>query len=166
MSLRGPVCYGILPLTVPSTVFAAFMLLCMMMTVQVQAADPGEEVGRIKTLKGESYIIRGSEGRRLAMVNDRVYAQDQLETGADGSMGVTFIDNSRFSVGPNSLVSLDRFDFNPTTHAGVFESRINRGTLAVTSGKIAKQSASAMKVKTRATVLGVRGTNFLVKVDP
>ena len=166
MSLRRRVCYGVLPLTAPLTVFAAFLMLCLMVTIQVQAAGSEEEVGRIKTLKGESYIIRGAEGRQVAKVNDRVYAQDQLETGADGAMGVTFIDNSRFSVGPNSLVSLDRFNFDPTTHAGVFESRINRGTMAVTSGKIAKQSASAMKVKTRATVLGVRGTNFLVKVDP
>jgi hypothetical protein len=33
------------------------------------------------------------------------------------------------------------------------------------SGKIAKQSPDAMKVRTPASVLGVRGTEFVVKVD-
>jgi hypothetical protein len=44
---------------------------------------------------------------------------------------------------------------------------LKRGTLAVVSGKLAKQSPDAMKVRTPAAVLGVRGTEFLVRTgDP
>ena len=40
---------------------------------------------------------------------------------------------------------------------------LSEKTLSVVSGKLAKQSPDAMKVKTPAAVLGVRGTEFLVR---
>ena len=77
--------------------------------------------------------------------------------------GITFLDNSLLSAGPNSVLAIDRFAFDSTTHQGAFESSLKQGTLAVVSGKLAKQSPEAMKVKTPAAVLGVRGTEFLVR---
>ena len=88
-------------------------------------------------------------------------------TGADGSVGITFIDNSLLSAGPNSVLAIDRFAFDSTTHQGAFEASLKKGTLAVVSGKIAKQSPDAMKVQTPAAILGVRGTEFVVRTgDP
>jgi hypothetical protein len=84
-------------------------------------------------------------------------------TGADGSVGISFLDNSLLSAGPNSVLAIDRFAFDSTTHQGAFETSLKTGTLAVVSGKLAKQSPEAMKVKTPAAVLGVRGTEFLVR---
>ena len=86
-------------------------------------------------------------------------------TGADGRVGITFIDNSRFSLGPNSRIALEKFTFNPTTQEGEFLTKIERGTLAVISGHIAHSAQDAMKVQTRTTILGVRGTHFLVQVQ-
>src|SRR5207302_11426277 len=84
-------------------------------------------------------------------------------TGADGSVGITFSDNTLLSVGPDSRVAIDRFSFDTTTHKGAFETSLQRGTLSGVSGKIAKQSPDAMKVRTPAAMLGVRGTEFLVR---
>jgi hypothetical protein len=61
------------------------------------------------------------------------------------------------------VLVIDRFVFDSTTHQGGFESSLQKGTLAVVSGKLAKASPEAMKVKTPAAVLGVRGTEFLVR---
>src|SRR3981081_4100344 len=90
-------------------------------------------------------------------------ATDTVVTGADGSAGIAFVDNSLLSVGPNSVLAIERYAFNSTTHEGAFESSLRRGTLSVVSGKIAKQSPDAMKVKTPSSILGVRGTEFLVR---
>ena len=96
-----------------------------------------------------------------------VQAGDVVVTGADGSVGITFLDNSLLSAGPNSVLAIDQFAFDSTTHQGSFESSLKKGTLAVVSGKLAKQSPDAMKVRTPAAVLGVRGTEFLVRTgDP
>jgi hypothetical protein len=84
---------------------------------------------------------------------------------SDGSAGITFIDNSLLSVGPNSVLQIERYAFNSTTHEGVFDATLARGTLSVVSGKIAKQSPDAMKVRTPSSILGVRGTEFLVRTE-
>ena len=78
-------------------------------------------------------------------------------------MGITFADNSMMSLGPNSRLSLDRFRFNTTTHAGIFDSSLQTGTLAVKSGDIVRQTPEAMHVRTPAALLGVRGTDFVVR---
>jgi hypothetical protein len=41
---------------------------------------------------------------------------------------------------------------------------LQRGTLAVVSGRLAKQSSDAMTVRTPSAILGVRGTQFVVLV--
>jgi hypothetical protein len=127
------------------------------------AAAPAfaDNVGQIKVSSGAAYIER--MGQRLAaIVGTNVEAADTIVTGADGSAGITFNDNSRLSVGPNSTLAISRFNFNPTTHEGNFDSSLKRGTLSVVSGKVAKRSPDAMTVSTPSTILGVRGTEFVV----
>jgi len=120
------------------------------------------DIAQFKVAKGAVYLERG--GKRFpAYVGTHLQATDTVVTGADGSAGITFIDNSLLSVGPNSVLQIERYAFNSTTHEGVFDTTLSRGTLSVVSGKIAKQSPDAMKVRTPSSILGVRGTEFLVR---
>ena len=123
-----------------------------------------EEIGQIKVSKGQVTVER--EGRSLpGIVGTRLQTADVLRTGADGSAGITMDDDALLSVGPNSVLSLERYAFDPTTSRGRFDARLNKGTLAVISGRIAKQSPDAMTVRTPTAVLGVRGTEFVVSAD-
>jgi len=127
------------------------------------AAAYAEDIGQIKSVRGTVHVER--EGQRLAATPGmHVRQSDTLVTGADGAIGVTFLDNSLLSAGPGSVLAIDRFSFNTTTHAGQFDASLRQGTLAVVSGKIVKQSPGAMRVRTPASVMGVRGTEFLVQV--
>ena len=83
----------------------------------------------------------------------------------DGSVGITFNDNSVFSVGPDSWLSLEGFAFDPSTLEGSMLAELQEGTLAVTSGDIARSDPDAMRVQTPSAVLSVRGTRFLVRVS-
>lgn len=120
-------------------------------------------IGQIKNVKGEVFLLR-NHVQRVAMAGDLVEAADLLITGANGSVGATMIDNTRLSAGPNSRIELARFRFDPTSHDGEFVANVQRGTLAVVSGNIAKRAPNAMKVKTPTTILGVRGTTFAIEV--
>lgn len=122
------------------------------------------DIAQFKVAKGAVYFERG--GKRFpAYVGTHLQATDTVVTGADGSAGITFIDNSLLSVGPNSVLQIERYAFNSTTHEGVFDTTLSKGTLSVVSGKIAKQSPEAMKVRTPSSILGVRGTEFLVRTN-
>ena len=125
------------------------------------ASAPAAEIGQIKVSKGQVSIERN--GQILpGNVGVRLETSDILKTGADGSVGVTMSDNSLLSAGPNSVLSLDRYDFDPVTHKGVFDAGLQKGSLAVISGHIAKQAPDAMTIRTPASILGVRGTEFVV----
>ena len=140
--------------------FVALAVLALAVTGFAQA----EEVGQIKVAKGKVHVER--DGNRLAAaVGMPIRQSDTLITGADGSAGVTFSDNSLLSTGPNSILVVDQYKFDSTTHAGKFDASLKKGTLAVVSGKIVKQSPGAMRVRTPAAIMGVRGTEFMVQVD-
>lgn len=127
------------------------------------AAALAADVGEVKTASGASHIER--EGARLAVkVGMPVRQSDKLVTGADGTVGITFLDNTLVSAGPNSTLAIDSYRFDSTTHAGKFDASLSRGSLAVISGKMVKHSPEAMRIRTPSSVLGVRGTEFVVKV--
>ncbi len=138
-----------------------FMVFFMVIAI---GGSAWAQIGQIKLLSGDVFIIR-NDTRSPAKPGDLLEQHDAIETGTKGSVGMTFIDNSRFSVGPNTRIELKQFRFNPTTHDGEFTADINRGTLAIISGQMAKRSPEAMKIKTPTTIIGLRGTKLAVKVN-
>ena len=142
-----------------SQVFYSILFITVIAVDMASAAD----IGQIKTLKGDVYIIQDNT-KSQAEPGDVLRQADIVETGDNGSVGITFIDNSRFAAGPNTRIELSQFRFNPTTHDGEFVANVSSGTLAVISGDIAKQTPEAMKIKTPTTILGFRGTKTAIKV--
>ncbi len=137
----------------------AGFLMCALIAVAFPAA--AAEVGRVKVSSGAVHIER--DGRRVpAPIDTPVEASDTLVTGANGAVGVTFTDNTRMAAGPNSVLYIQRFAFDQTTHAGTLDATVKRGTLAVISGKLAKQSPESVTIRSPSLIMGVRGTEFLV----
>jgi len=142
--------------------FLVVFMMCFVVIIFVGSALG--QIGQIKMINGEVFIIR-NDNKSPAKPGDLLQQYDVVETGSKGSVGITFIDNSRFSAGPNTRIELKQFRFNPTTHDGEFTTDMNRGTLAIISGQIAKRSPEAMKIKTPTTIIGLRGTKLAVKVN-
>lgn len=136
----------------------------IILSVALALSSPAlAEVARVKSSAGTAFVVRGT-AQLPARPGLVVEAKDQLVTRKDGRLALTFIDNTRFALGPNSNVSVSKFLFDRKTQRGEFEAKVNRGSLAVVSGQIAKSEKDAMKVRTPTTLLGVRGTRFVVSV--
>lgn len=144
--MRGPILAGLL------------MLACLS-TATVAAA----EIGRIKSVSGAANIVRG-KAATPATPGYQLLVSDVIATGKDGRIGITFVDNSRFAVGPNSRVALSQFEFDDTTHKGKSLTTVDRGSLAIVSGQIARENKDAMRVRTPTSLLAARGTRFVVEV--
>lgn len=122
------------------------------------------EIARVKRSSGSALVERG--GQRLpARPGLQLVRGDRLVTGKDGRISLSFIDNTRFSVGPNSQLSVSDFVYDRTRQRGSFLTQVDRGSLAVVSGRIAKSGKDAMKVRTPNSLLGVRGTRFIIEVS-
>lgn len=128
------------------------------------AAWADEPIGQVKTETGAVTLERHGTTQPIA-IGDHVFQSDVIVTAAGGTVGVTFADNSMMSLGPDSRLALDQFRFDTTTHNGVFDSSLQKGTLAVKSGQIVHQTPEAMHIRTPAALLGVRGTEFVVRAD-
>jgi len=139
---------------------AAALLLA---TAGIPRADEALPIAQVKKVTGQAAILRSGE-RRPANVGDMLLVKDIIETGSDGAIGITFIDNTVFSAGPNSQLALDEFQFDSTNFRGSMLADMRQGTLAVVSGDVTRSSPGAMKVKTPTAVLGVRGTTFAIQV--
>jgi len=123
-----------------------------------------EQAGMIKVSKGQVSIER--DGKKLvAEVGMPILVADRVRTAADSSVGVTLRDNTLLSAGPNSLIVIDKFIFDNTTQDGNMAVSIRKGTLAVASGKIAKRTPESVDFHTPTSVLGVRGTEFVIEVE-
>lgn len=127
------------------------------------AAPAWAEIGTVKRVAGMVHIDRGKV-QTAAVPGTKLEVGDTLVTGRDGRIAVTFVDDSRFSVGPRSRVVLTSFEFDATTHKGKSSTRVEKGTLAVISGQIAHENPKGMTVQTPTSILGVRGTRFVVRV--
>ncbi|MBF0153013.1 MAG: FecR domain-containing protein [Magnetococcales bacterium] len=137
---------------------AFFIVGAFCLPLLAQAAD-----GMVKSASGAVFVLRlgtkipASEGFPLE-------AKDILETGADGSVGITMKDNSRFSLGPNSRFAIEEFAFDPHAQRLALSGRISAGTLTFNSGEIGKLDPKRIRLTTPLGSIGVRGTSLLVHV--
>ena len=120
-------------------------------------------MGEIKEVAGEAAVIQGDKTYPASPGQD-VFLDDTIETGNDGSVGITFIDNTLTSIGPNTSLTIDEFVFDPGTQEGSILMDLTKGSLSLVSGLIAKASPDAVKVRTPDAIMGLRGTRLVIEV--
>ena len=123
-----------------------------------------DQVGQVATLQGSATVSRANAAAAVALqVNDPIFMNDTLETGANSSLGVTFDDETTFSLSANTAhrrqrITSMRKAAKPTRPPST--SRI--GTAAFVASLVAK--TGDMKITTPTATLGIRGTTGVVDV--
>jgi len=136
---------------------------------QAHAADVSTEpVARAGTAKLVSGRVSVSDGgrERLLAPGDAVSARDTVSTGADGSASFVLRDGTVIVVGPSSRMELRAFAFDATTYRGNLVVGVLRGTMRMVSGLIRKTDPDAVSIETPTALIGIRGTDFIVDVEP
>jgi hypothetical protein len=128
------------------------------------AAPAAAEIGRVKTVLGPANIERA--GAVLPAASGvELLPGDALVTGAGGKITLTFVDNARFAVGPDSRILLTSFDYDPTSERGDLVTEVVKGTIAAVSGRAMKSSGrSGMQINTPDATLEVENSSVIVEV--
>lgn len=121
--------------------------------------------GTFKAVQGEVTVVRGN-ARSAAVVGAGVQTTDRIVTGPKSAASLTLKDGTVLAVGPDSVMDLSEFAFNSTTQEGNVLVNLVRGSLRMATGLIAKLKPEQVKVTTPTTVIGVRGTDFIVEENP
>jgi len=126
----------------------------------------GEEspIGKIRTGTGDIVVIRVGKQAPLT-TGDKIFQKDIIRTGPNSSVGIIFEDNTVLSLGSNSEIVIDEYVFAPEKGLLSMIARMVKGTVSYLSGIIGRQSPESVKFITPDSTIGIRGTQFLVKVD-
>ena len=138
------------------------ILICLL-AVPVSWADE-EHIGSIKTLEGTVEIIRQGISVDPA-AGTRLFDRDTVKTGHNGSVGIILRDDTILSLGPDSMLDMKEFRFDPHRKDYSLVVRMLRGTFIFISGVIAKLSPDSIKIETPDGTVAIRGTRLAVQIQ-
>jgi len=92
-----------------------------------------------------------------------VYLGDRIITSANAGMQVLLLDETVFTIGPNSDVAIDEFVYDPATGDGRIVADMAKGVMRFVTGKIPLNNPSSMDVNLPVGSIGIRGTIGLIR---
>jgi hypothetical protein len=129
-----------------------------------QVAQPGQadEIGQVGTLQGEASVTRGNAAAVALKINDAILKNDVLSTGANSALGITFDDQTTFSLSANTRIVVNEFVYEENGQSNAASIAVGVGTAAFVASLVAK--TGTMKITTPVATLGIRGTTGVVDV--
>lgn len=138
---------------------------CALTLLSGLAQAQQEPVGYVKTVTGDAWIT--TMGQRVkAELGTAVMIGSQIKTQPGASLGVTFKDDTVMSFGPDTEMNVDEYIYAPAQGRLGLVTEMAKGSLNYVSGLIAKLKPEAVAIKTPSGIIGVRGTQFLLQVEP
>ncbi|MEM9278843.1 MAG: VCBS domain-containing protein, partial [Pseudomonadota bacterium] len=122
------------------------------------------KIGEVIKLEGSanSKKVDGIEGE--LKVGDPVYQGDTITTGPATKLGITFIDDTVFSMSENATMVLDELVYKgPGNSDNSMIMNLVQGTFVFVTGEVAP--SGNMTVETPIATMGIRGTTPKVTVD-
>src|SRR4051812_42567694 len=102
------------------------------------AAAPLEAIGKIGTVIGSVTIMRSDGVLVRPSVGALVYQGDMIETGADGAVGITFIDGTAFDLSATSRLVLNEFSCERMGAPNSALFSLVQGAFSFVAGKLAR----------------------------
>jgi hypothetical protein len=130
--------------------WTAACALAILFSLPTTAATAQSRIGKATSVKPEA---QGSVAGTLTPDSD-VHANETVRTGSSGVADLRFLDSTNLSVGPTSVVRLDKFVYDPNKSSGQVVFEATRGSFRFVTGT---QDKRVYRVKTPYGTLGVRG---------
>jgi hypothetical protein len=144
----------------------AILALCFLVAAGPASAAALTGIGVAAAVRG---MIRaqapGQTVGREVSSGKPVFLNDHVTTGAGARMQILLLDQTTFTIGPNSDMVLDEFVYDPATGAGKVTAQITKGVFRFVTGKVAQRNPADMKVRLPVGTIGIRGTIVEGSVD-
>jgi hypothetical protein len=123
------------------------------------AMQDTDRVGLVNKVENEAQVISAS-GATTATVGTPVHMKDELRTGANGRLQVTFRDNTVLTLGEHASIVIDRYVYDPDHGIGETVLQATKGAFRFATGRIKELKDHKIAVSTPVADIGVRGTEF------
>lgn len=102
----------------------------------------------------------------LANIGMPMYLEDRIVTEVDARLQVMLLDETIFTVGPQSDLTIDRFVYDPATGTGEIAAQMTTGFLRYVSGHIGSADPASVSIDTPAATIGIRGSALVIAKLP
>jgi hypothetical protein len=142
-----------------AAVLALVLVLC--------AGGRAEVAGRLTQVEGRVDLLKGGNLPAVpAKVNDPVDPGDVIRTKSLSRAQITFVDDSTLTISPESRIAVEDFLYNPTQKKRHAVLKIFQGLALAVVNKILKAGEPDFIIKTQTALLGVRGTEIGIRLQP
>jgi hypothetical protein len=125
------------------------------------AMMPGQTTGMIgvaAAVQGKVDLTRTGQVGYVVDNGLEIFLGDKISTDEKGRLQILLLDETVFTIGPNSELVIDEFVYDPKTNDGVLKAEVVKGVFRFVTGKIAHKKPTNMEVNLPAGQIGIRGT--------
>ena len=124
-------------------------------------------VGRLTEVEGRVDLLKGGQLPATPVkIDDGVQTGDVLRTKSLSKAQITFIDNSTLTLSPESRVVIEVYMCDPAQNKRNAVVQLCQGLAHVVVNKVFNSAEPDFVVKTHTAIMGVRGTEFGIRLHP
>ncbi|MCU0858046.1 MAG: FecR domain-containing protein [Pontiellaceae bacterium] len=117
-----------------------------------------ESIGLVLSLEGAAVATDTNGTARVLELRAKIFLNDIITTGVKSKVEILFRDDTRFSQGENSEMTVDQYVYNPgKKDENKFGAKLKRGIFRTITGKIPLVNQDGFTVKTSRSTIGIRG---------
>ena len=121
----------------------------------LSASASWARVGVASVVDGQPKGLPPEGTERVLHVGNDMQFNERVTTGANDKAHIVFLDGSSLTVGPNSVLTIDKFSYDPGRKTGELALNASRGVFRFVGGAISKNSE--VTIKTPSATMGIRG---------
>ncbi len=131
---------------------------------QAGGANSGDvPIGNVQTMEGSASVVRANGLTLQLKIGDPVFQGDVVLTGPGSKLGISFVDDTIFSLSADARMVLNSLVFDPNGKSNSMLFSLVEGTFVFAAGQIAP--TGDMKIQTPVATMGIRGTSPTVSID-
>ena len=124
------------------------------------------DIGLATAVEGKVFqSAEGEDLKRRTYLASPVFLKDRIDTGMNSKVSFSFDDTSTLSIGENARVTITKHIFDPDKNLRQTVVQVSLGAVRFVVTR-EKNKDSTFKVITPSGIAGVRGTEFVVIVEP
>ena len=121
-----------------------------------------ESVGKIIQARGKRFAISNTNKKRDLNVGGEIFVGDRMYTGKDGFIRLSMIDDAKIDLRCNSEMVIEDYQLMRAGNRSIIY--LIKGSLRKITGSIGKFADDVYEMKTPMSTVGVRGTDYALRV--
>ncbi|MBL8706195.1 MAG: FecR domain-containing protein [Rhodospirillales bacterium] len=146
---------------------SAFALAILATGSAAEAQTAPQQAGVAAAVRGQVLVAeRAGAVGKLTKSGEPIFLGNAIKSGADSGLQVLLLDQTTFTIGPDSELVIDEFVFDPAKGSGKVTATVAKGVFRFVTGQVARENPANMLVRMPAGTIGIRGTIAIGSVIP